>query len=144
MKERRKAWRVLGILGLALAVSGTVIWAVAKGAIDREQSLYWFTRTLSSKGYADNAGLVAASVWQWIGVAAIIVGTAAVVAVCVAFAVSADDRSRLRPWFDNEAIRAERMRHRQPVSLPDLVALHERGALTDEEFTAAKRVLLGL
>nr|WP_240977594.1 SHOCT domain-containing protein [Planctomonas sp. JC2975] len=36
------------------------------------------------------------------------------------------------------------MRHRQPVSLPDLVALHERGALTDEEFTAAKRVLLGL
>ncbi|WP_168203758.1 SHOCT domain-containing protein [Humibacter ginsenosidimutans] len=142
MNRRRTTWRVLGILGLALTVAGIVIWAVAKGAIDREQSLYWFTHTLSSKGYADSAGLVAASVWQWIGVAAIVIGTVTLVTVCIAAAVSAGDGTR--PWFDIEAIGAERMRHQHPVSLTQLAALHERGALTDEEFTAAKRVLLGL
>ncbi|MHA7985901.1 SHOCT domain-containing protein [Rathayibacter sp. CAU 1779] len=144
MNGRRTTWRVLGILGLTLAVAGIVVWAVAKGAVDREQSLYWFTRILSSKGYADDGGLITASVWQWIGVAAIVVGTATVVAVCIAFAVSGDHRPGPRSWFDIEATRAERMRHQHPVSLTELAALHARGALTDEEFAAAKRMLLDL
>lgn len=144
MSGRRTTWRVLGILGLTLTVVGIVIWAVAKGAIDREQSLYWFTHTLSSTGYTDNAGLVAASIWQWIGVAAIVIGAATLVTACIASVISSRDLHGARSWFDIEGIRAERMRLQHPVSLTELAALHARGALTDEEFTAAKRVLLGI
>ena len=148
MDKRRVAWRVLGIIGLTLTVAGAIVWGVAKGALDREQSLYWFTHTLSNgTGFADDAGIRAATVWQWVGVAGLIVGIAMLTATSIALAVTAHDRVDAGMWFDLESARRRRMGTQGiagTAELAGLVALHDRGALSDDEFTAAKRTLLGL
>ena len=144
MDKGRVVWRVLGITGLTLTVVGAVVWGVAKGAVDREQGYYWFTHTFSNgAGTADDSALRTATIGQWAGVAALIVGVGLLVTVSIVLAVTAHDRvdaRSARRWFDL----AEAHERTSTTELADLVALHDRGALTDDEFSAAKRRMLGL
>ncbi len=130
--KRNGLWGLLLIVAglVVLAVVGVVAYNVGVNAGNNGGQVVLGPMMRGYRG--DYFGMDAG--WWWGIVPALILGF---VVVCVLVALFAGP-TRGAPAT------ASGPSGEGPAGLRELVELHDRGALTDEEFTAAKRKLLGL
>lgn len=121
--------RALAIIGAVLVVAGAIAWISAANAL---QPATW---------YSDAAGIARANAWMWAGIVTVVLGVLVLLAWVIIRASVHVPEPAVRTLSEVHQRHAGKVG--QP-SLSDLVAMHDRGDLTDEEFAAAKRSLLGL
>lgn len=148
MNEKSGALRGLLIGGILLAVVGAITWPVASNQADHDERINGYSSALIG---ADGNGYVSpARVWMWVGIAVLILGVLLVVVYWVILAVmssrdvpEAPERLDLGQRLAQRADEERAAQSRDVSELKSLADLHDRGVLSDDEFEAAKRRVLG-
>lgn len=132
MSTKSAYQRFLIIGGLLLAVAGIITWIVAGG-------------NLAPATWYDDAGAIAsATAWIWAGIIATAIGVVLIIAFIVVRAATGEPEVEVDRPSLTQRMRERAAEDRQPVAsdvserLEKLADLHAQGALSDEEFAAAK------
>jgi len=131
----------LGIIGAVLTVGGGITWIVAGRNLAAAENVAAFSSTLGVPSSFNDSGVGGATVWMWVGIVATILGVLVLIAWVIVMAATGRTVEPQSERLDLEATRRRKV-DGASTSLSDLVAMHQRGELTDDEFTAAKRNLL--